>query len=38
MQLMMPTPMKALRHERSASPSSERRTAGAAGIRLKSLQ
>jgi hypothetical protein len=32
MQLMMPTPMKAVRHARSASPSSERRTPGAAAI------
>jgi hypothetical protein len=32
MQLMTPTPMKALRQARSASPSSERRTPGAAAI------
>src|ERR1700691_1533782 len=32
MQLMMPTPMKAPRQARSASPSSERRTPGAAAI------
>jgi hypothetical protein len=30
MQLMTPTPMKALRQARSASPSSERRTGAAA--------
>src|ERR1041385_4528708 len=33
MQLIRPTPMKALRHARSASASSERRTAGAAAIK-----
>ena len=32
MQLMAPTPMNALRQARSASPSSERRTPGAAAI------
>src|SRR5580704_14768969 len=32
MQLMTPTPMNALRHARSASPSSERRTPGTAVI------
>jgi|ERR1700722_6387916 hypothetical protein len=32
MQLMTPTPMKAPRQARSASPSSERRTPGAAAI------
>ncbi len=32
MQLMTPTPIKALRQARSASPSSERRTPGAAAI------
>jgi hypothetical protein len=32
MQLMTPTPMKAVRQARSASPSSERRTPGAAAI------
>src|ERR1041385_2815425 len=32
MQLMMPTPMKALRHARNASPSSERRTPGTAAM------
>jgi hypothetical protein len=32
MQLMTPTPMKALRQARNASPSSERRTPGAAAI------
>src|SRR5450755_4728707 len=32
MQLMMPTPMKALRQARSASPSSERRAPEAAAI------
>src|SRR6185436_2923747 len=32
MQLMMPTPIKALRQARNASPSSERRTPGAAAI------
>src|SRR5215208_5820901 len=37
MQLMTPTPMKALRQARSASPSSERRT-GAAAINSVSLQ
>jgi hypothetical protein len=33
MQLMMPTPMKALRQARNASPSSERRTPGTAAIK-----
>src|ERR1700722_13117564 len=32
MQLMTPTPIKALRQARNASPSSERRTPGAAAI------
>src|ERR1700688_2326955 len=32
MQLMVPTPMNALRQARSASPSSERRTPGTAAI------
>jgi hypothetical protein len=32
MQLMTPTPMKALRQARNASPSSERRTPGATAI------
>jgi hypothetical protein len=32
MQLMMPTPMKALRQARSASPSSERRAPETAAI------
>jgi hypothetical protein len=32
MQLMAPTPMNALRQARSATPSSERRTPGAAAI------
>src|ERR1700722_9236399 len=34
MQLMTPTPMNALRQARNASPSSERRTPGAAAINL----
>jgi len=33
-QLMTPTPMKALRHVRRASPSSERRTPEATAIAL----
>jgi hypothetical protein len=33
MQLMTPTPTKALRHVRKASPSSERRTPGAPAIK-----
>ena len=33
MQLMIPTPMKAERQARSASPSSERRTTGAAAMK-----
>jgi len=32
MQLMTPTPMKAVRQARNASPSSERRTPGAAAM------
>jgi hypothetical protein len=37
MQLMAPTPMKALRQVPSATPSSERRTPGTAAINPKIL-